>query len=475
MKARPRLGVFGLGQQRWPSLNRTRRFYREALEGEFALEDVEAAREPQPGTFDALLNFSGSHLWKRGREWECPLLFAMHGGPILDYSRLTDLFRNLQTCDVLLVNCRSDQVLLRELFEERTPHLCLTPLPVDTELFRPRSEAKAKLEVEGAFVLGFVGRLVPQRNLHQFFHLLAELRQRFPGRAVRGLVIGQFWSEYPVLNYQAKTYNKAMQDLAQSLDVADAVDIISSGLTDGQLAQCYAAFDALVHPTNSIDENFGYVAIEAQAAGVPVLGAGYGGLKDTVRDGCTGVLMPTWATPGGIRMDLKRGLDALSEWCEAPGLRNQMGRAARVHVSETYSPQVCQQRLREAVWRALESPRHPCTPCENAQQKPADALPQIPRPWSVYRRPVGYYVSTQPPRLADGTWLRVAYTYAETGDRIQLRDPAWPASYTPAANLRRQLPQLGRWVRVADVLRGGSASRAELQEAVDEGLLIASP
>jgi glycosyltransferase involved in cell wall biosynthesis len=57
--------------------------------------------------------------------------------------------------------------------------------------------------------------------------------------------------------------------------------------SDQELAQLYAAARAVVMPSM---EEFGIVAVEAQAAGRPVIAADAGGAQETVIDGETGLL-----------------------------------------------------------------------------------------------------------------------------------------------------------------------------------------
>jgi glycosyltransferase involved in cell wall biosynthesis len=57
---------------------------------------------------------------------------------------------------------------------------------------------------------------------------------------------------------------------------------------DEELAQLYSHADAVIVPNV---EEFGIVAVEAQAAGRPVVGANTGGTAETVVDGVTGVLL----------------------------------------------------------------------------------------------------------------------------------------------------------------------------------------
>jgi glycosyltransferase involved in cell wall biosynthesis len=56
---------------------------------------------------------------------------------------------------------------------------------------------------------------------------------------------------------------------------------------DEEVGRLFARSRALLFPGI---EDFGIVAVEAQAAGLPVIGLGVGGLRDSVRDGETGVL-----------------------------------------------------------------------------------------------------------------------------------------------------------------------------------------
>lgn len=67
----------------------------------------------------------------------------------------------------------------------------------------------------------------------------------------------------------------------------DAVDFLGS-VSDDSLADLYARSVALVVPNI---EEFGIAAVEAQAAGRPVVAVGRGGVRETVLNGRTGVLV----------------------------------------------------------------------------------------------------------------------------------------------------------------------------------------
>ena len=89
----------------------------------------------------------------------------------------------------------------------------------------------------------------------------------------------------------------------------------------------YAAFDALILPSGN--EGTPVSAIEALAAGRPVVATRVGGVPDVVRDGEDGFLVDAGATD-----DLAERLERLAR---DPGLRERMGEAGRRRVLPRYA------------------------------------------------------------------------------------------------------------------------------------------
>jgi D-inositol-3-phosphate glycosyltransferase len=81
--------------------------------------------------------------------------------------------------------------------------------------------------------------------------------------------------------------------------------------------------DASLVLVPSHSETYGLIALEAAASGVPVIAAASGGLRESVVDGVTGIVLPlrdprTWAR-------------AVTQVLADAGLRDRLSRASRSH------------------------------------------------------------------------------------------------------------------------------------------------
>lgn len=130
------------------------------------------------------------------------------------------------------------------------------PNGIETERFRfdpaVRAQVRAELGLGDAFVIGNVGRLCAQKNQMFLAKVFRELLALKPNS--RLLLVGE-GEDLP-----------ALKERTEQLQIADKV--IFYGLSD-HVEQLLWAMDAFVFP--SLFEGLGIVAIEAQAAGLPVL------------------------------------------------------------------------------------------------------------------------------------------------------------------------------------------------------------
>lgn len=167
---------------------------------------------------------------------------------------------------VYCCNSEAADVLRRKGFRGLTP---VIGLGVDVERFSPRHPR----EPEHGFTLGYVGRLLH----HKGVQVLIEALRRLPLHVVLHIV-------------GSGPYRQVLEALSRPLgDRIRFVDFVPHE----DVPDLYRRFDAVVIPsipTPSWREQFGRVAVEAMASGVPVVASADGSLPEVVGPG--GILVP---------------------------------------------------------------------------------------------------------------------------------------------------------------------------------------
>jgi glycosyltransferase involved in cell wall biosynthesis len=115
-----------------------------------------------------------------------------------------------------------------------------------------------------------------------------------------------------------------------------------------EVAPYYAFFDAFVLP--SANEGTPVVAIEALAAGRPVVATRVGGVPDVVTEGTDGFLVEVGDTDALA--------DRLEQLARDPELRRSMGAAGREHVVPRYRVERLVDDV-DALYRELLKPSQP--------------------------------------------------------------------------------------------------------------------
>jgi phosphatidylinositol alpha 1,6-mannosyltransferase len=188
---------------------------------------------------------------------------------------------------------------------------------IDTALFSPLRRARH----DGDFVIGYVGRLSPEKNVR----LLAEIERSLIQAGMsnyRFLIVG-YGSEHAWLS-----------------SVMERATL--PGILRGEdLARAYASMDAFVFP--SATDTFGNVVLEAMASGVPAVVTREGGPKYLVQPG----------ENGQLAVSAEEFARCILDWAHAPGRLAEM----RVNARQT-----AQRYSWDAVWEDVYRRYEICFP-----------------------------------------------------------------------------------------------------------------
>jgi phosphatidylinositol alpha 1,6-mannosyltransferase len=205
---------------------------------------------------------------------------------------------------------------VRALTEHGVPRVYRWARGVDTELFAPGhadANLRAELAPHGELLVGYVGRLAPEKRVHR----LAALHG-MPG--VRVVVVGDGPDEAAL--------RKLLPDAA-----------FLGFRTGRELAAAYASLDVFVH--TGPHETFCQAAQEALASGLPVIAPDAGGPRDLVEHGRTGFLIEPY-DDDRFAARLSSTVDLLRR---QPIMCRRFGVAARASVLDRTWPAVCDELL----------------------------------------------------------------------------------------------------------------------------------
>lgn len=168
----------------------------------------------------------------------------------------------------------------------------------------------------GALVLGFVGRIVADKGMHELAGAWRKLREQYAD--VHLMIVGKFEGQDPLV--------PADEHL---LRTDPRVHLVGH---QSDVAPYYAAMDIFVMP--SYREGFGITNIEAAAMALPVVSTCIPGCVDSVQDGVTGTLVPP--------RDVLALTKAIGRYLDEPVLRYEHGQAGRARVLRSFVPETIQ-------------------------------------------------------------------------------------------------------------------------------------
>lgn len=297
----------------------------------FAAGVMRAEARNAPGHYDLV----HSHYWLSGQvgylakdRWGVPLVHSAHtlakvknaamadGDDPEPRGRLIGEDQVVAEADRLVANTAAECRDLIELYGAQPGRIDVVPPGVDTELFSPGDRAVARQALgidQHEKVIVFAGRIQPLKGPDVAVRAVHRLAERFPEHRWRLIIVGG-------ASGTGRRPGHRLHELVDLLGTGDTIDFRPPVPAAG-LAAIYRAGDVVAVP--SYNESFGLVAIEAQAAGTPVVAAAVGGLTVAVDDGASGLLVDGH--------DPDRWADALARVALDPAVRDRLALGARQH------------------------------------------------------------------------------------------------------------------------------------------------
>lgn len=190
--------------------------------------------------------------------------------------------------DAVIAECPQDRVDLTTLYRADPARVTVIPCGFDRAEFWPIARALARRTLgyrPDERILLNIGRLVPRKGVDNAIRALGRLT-RVHGLPARLVVVGGN-SDLP--DPELTPEIGRLQAIAEAEGVA--AQVAFTGRRSREFLKLYySAADVFV--TTPWYEPFGITPLEAMACGTPVAGADVGGIRFSVADGVTGVLVP---------------------------------------------------------------------------------------------------------------------------------------------------------------------------------------
>ena len=202
------------------------------------------------------------------------------------------------------------------------------------------NKLRTAVAVNGEKIVLFAGRLNPQKGVSAIFASIPKVLERYPD--VRYVFVGE---------PDSQQFAGEIRQMLDDSPVLKAKVMLLGKLPRHKLAALYRIADVALVP--SVYEPFGYAAIEAMAAGVPLVATAAGGLAEIVDHEKTGLSVPVHIDKSGLRMvDVASLASATARMLQDEEFARQMALAAEDKVRRIFGIETMVQATRR-IYKAV--------------------------------------------------------------------------------------------------------------------------
>lgn len=233
------------------------------------------------------------------------------------------------------------QVMIRKGFRKPS---AVVPYATDTRLFYRREvgNLSKKIGLDDAVVIGYLGRLVPEKGLDTLVAAMAELYRRGPLPVrVMALIVGS---------------GSAEDTLKQQVDSVGLSDrfVFTGSVPHSEAPDYMSCLDIFALPSRTTPtwkEQFGRVIIEALSCGVPVVGSDSGQIPTLIRETGGGIVFPEG--------DAEKLADALEQLARNPAEKARLAVTGGKAVQEKFTCEAVSQQMHALLAKVLTSAKQP--------------------------------------------------------------------------------------------------------------------
>ncbi len=219
-----------------------------------------------------------------------------------------------EKANIIITISKYTQNKIIQLYEIEKEKIRIVPNGVDIQKFKPlknQSTIKRQIGINNRQCVLFVGRLIPRKGLSFLVqaakHIIKEKEQ------TAFVIVGDGPQKNQLISYLEK--NRIRKNFVFLGDIKDEI-----------LPSIYNCAEVFVFP--SVQEGQGIALLEAQAVSKPVITFNTGGVRETILNQKTGLL---------VEPNSKELANAIIKLLKNEEMRNKMGKKGREFVSKNFS------------------------------------------------------------------------------------------------------------------------------------------